>query len=132
MEVVVVQSPEPDRRHAMRLTTRMSFATLTGLCLVLALAPGCSSRKKVTPEANVNPPETESTAPAPPEKEEAPPPVETPTERRSMEDAFFGFDDFSLRQVAKSALGQSGKVPGKTAGPQVGIWGVSDEADCVG
>src|SRR5882672_4634223 len=72
MEVVVVQSPEPDGRHAMRLTTRMSFATLIGLCLVLALAPGCASRKKVTPEANVPPPETESTAPAPPEKGGAP------------------------------------------------------------
>ena len=115
----------------MRLTTRMSFATLTGLCLVLALAPGCSSRKKVTPEANVNPPETESTAPAPPEKEEAPPPVETSTERLSMEDAFFDFDDFSLRQDAKSALEKDGKFLEKNGGARVVIEGHCDERGSV-
>jgi len=105
----------------MRLTTRMSFATLTGLCLVLALAPGCSSRKKVTPEANVNPPETESTAPAPPEKEEAPPPVERTTERLALGDAFFDFDDYSLRQDAKSALETDGKYLEKNSGSRVVI-----------
>ncbi|HYR52547.1 MAG TPA: peptidoglycan-associated lipoprotein Pal [Candidatus Dormibacteraeota bacterium] len=115
----------------MRLTTRMSFATLIGLCLVLALAPGCASRKKVTPEANVPPPETESTAPAPPEKEEAPPPVEKTTERLALEDAFFDFDDYSLRQDAKSALETDGKFLEKNSGSRIVIEGHCDERGSV-
>jgi len=116
----------------MRLTTRMSLTTVLGLCLVLALAPGCSSRKKVTPEANVPPPETESTAPAPPEREEAPPPVETNTsERLALEDAFFDFDDYSLRQDAKSALEKDGKFLEKNSSSKVVIEGHCDERGSV-
>ena len=110
---------------------RLTLATVLGLCVVLALAPGCSSRKRITPEANVNPPETETQAPAPPAQEEAPPPVETRAERLALEDAFFDFDDFSLRNDAKSALEKDGKYLEKNSGSRVVIEGHCDERGSV-
>ena len=116
----------------MRLTPRIASATLIGLAIVLALAPGCSSRKKVSPEAQIEPPPTESTLPAPPEteKEETSLP-ETPAGRLSLEDAFFDFDDFTLRQDAKSALETDGKYLQKNGGTRVVIEGHCDERGSV-
>ena len=116
----------------MRLTPRIASATLLGLLIVLALAPGCSSRKKVTPEANVEPPPTESVPPAPPASETTPPPSTEPTgERLTLEDAFFDFDDYSLRQDAKSALEKDGKYLEMNSAVKAVIEGHCDERGSV-
>jgi peptidoglycan-associated lipoprotein len=117
----------------MRLTPRIKSATLIGLAIVLALAPGCSSRKKVSPEANIEPPPTESNAPPPSTESERPPaPSEEATgERLALEDAFFDYDDFSLRQDAKAALEKDGKYLQKNSSTNVVIEGHCDERGSV-
>ena len=116
----------------MSLKPRFASVALIGLALVLGLAPGCASRKKVTSEANVQPPPTESTTPAPPKEEKTPPPTtESTGERFSLEDAFFDFDDFSLRQDAKSSLEKDGKYLEKNSGTSVVIEGHCDERGSV-
>jgi peptidoglycan-associated lipoprotein len=116
----------------MSLKPRFASIVLVGLALVLALAPGCSSRKKVTSEANIEPPPSESTPPAPPSEEKAPPPTtESTGERLSLEDAFFDFDDFALRQDAKSSLERDGKYLQKNDGVKVVIEGHCDERGSV-
>src|SRR3989304_8805472 len=85
----------PTGEPTMRGTPRIALATLSGLAIVLALATGCSSRKKVT-TAQVEPPppppvEQQAETPPPP-----PAPQPTPEPRISLQDAFFDFDDFSL------------------------------------
>jgi peptidoglycan-associated lipoprotein len=60
-----------------------------------------------------------------------PPPTETTNERLALEDAFFDFDDFSLRQDAKSALEQDGKYLSKNSGSKVVIEGHCDERGSV-
>lgn len=115
----------------MSLKPRYASVALIGLAVVLALAPGCASRKKVSPEANVEPPPAESTPPAPPAEEKAPPPpTETTGQRLSLEDAFFDFDDFALRQDAKTALETDGKYLEKNSGSVV-IEGHCDERGSV-
>jgi len=116
----------------MSLKPRFASVALIGLAVVLALAPGCSSRKKVSSAAQIEPPPTESTPSAPPSEEKAPPPpTETSNDRLSMEDAFFDFDDFSLRQDAKSALETDGKYLEKNSGAKVVIEGHCDERGSV-
>src|SRR5689334_17048648 len=105
----------------MRLTRRMSSAAFMGLAIVLALAPGCASRKKVTTEANVPPPETEPPPPAPPKEEETKAPTDNLSERLTLEDAFFDFDDYSLRQDAKSALEKDRKYLEKNSSSRIVI-----------
>ena len=116
----------------MRLTPRLATATLVGLAIVLALAPGCASRKKVTTEAVEPQPPTEGTTTAPP-SETPPPPTSTETGSSvsALEDAFFDFDDFSLRQDAKSALENDAKYLEKNTGTKVVIEGHCDERGSV-
>jgi len=116
----------------MRLKPRFASVALIGLAIVLALAPGCSSRKKVSADAQIEPPPTETTPPPPSDNGNVPPPpVETTGERLSLEDAFFDFDDFSLRQDAKSALEKDGKYLGKSSVTKVVIEGHCDERGSV-
>jgi len=116
----------------MSLKPRFASVALIGLAVVLAIAPGCSSRKKVSSEAQIEPPPTESTPPAPPAEEHAPPPpTEASGERFGLEDAFFDFDDFSLRQDAKTALETDGKYLEKNSGAKVVIEGHCDERGSV-
>jgi peptidoglycan-associated lipoprotein len=116
----------------MRLTPRIASATSLGLLIVLALAPGCSSRKKVSSDAQIEPPPTETTTP-PSETSETPlpPSSETTGERLALEDAFFDFDDFSLRQDAKSALETDGKYLQKNSDVRIVIEGHCDERGSV-
>ena len=112
----------------MSLKPRFGSVALIGLAVVLALAPGCSSRKKVSPEANVEPPPAESTPPS--SSDNQPPPAthdENTGERLSLEDAFFDFDDFNLRSDAKSALETDGKYLQRNADARVVIEGHCDE-----
>jgi peptidoglycan-associated lipoprotein len=116
----------------MRLKPRFVSVALVGLCIVLALA-GCSSRKKVSTEAQIEPPPTESTTPPPSDEGNVPPPSSSGDnmERMSLEDAFFDFDDFSLRTDAKSALEKDGKYLEKNSGAKVIIEGHCDERGSV-
>ena len=114
----------------MRGTPRIALATLSGLAIVLALATGCSSRKKVT-TAQVEPPppppvEQQAETPPPP-----PAPEPTPEPRISLQDAFFDFDDFSLRSDAKSALDNNARYLEKSAGASIIIEGHCDERGSV-
>ena len=117
----------------MRLTPRIMSATFIGLLIVLALAPGCSSRKKVSPEANIEPPPTESTTPPPSSESQTPPSAgEGDTgEKLALQDAFFDYDDFSLRQDAKAALETDGKYLQKNSSTNVVIEGHCDERGSV-
>jgi peptidoglycan-associated lipoprotein len=117
----------------MRLTPRIASATLLGLAIVLVLAPGCSSRKKVSSEAQIEPPPTETTTPPPPSEEAPPPPPPSGDtgEKLALEDAFFDYDDFSLRQDAKTALERDGKFLEKNASTKVVIEGHCDERGSV-
>ncbi len=117
----------------MRLTPRIAFATSLGLLIVLVFASGCSSRKKVSPEAQIEPPPTESTTPPSGDTETPPPPSgDTSGDQiSSLEDAFFDFDDYSLRQDAKSALETDGKYLQRNSGSRVVIEGHCDERGSV-
>ncbi len=115
----------------MRLKRRFASVALIGLAIVLALAPGCSSRKKVTPEAQIEPPPTETAPPSTEEKAPPPPSPESTGERLALEDAFFDFDDFSLRQDAKAALERDGKYLEKNSDTKVVIEGHCDERGSV-
>ena len=116
----------------MRLTPRVASATLLGLAIVLAMASGCASRKKVSTQGQLEPPPTETTTPPPPSETTPPPPPSGETgERLTLEDAFFDFDDFSLRQDAKSALERDGKYLEKNSGTNVVIEGHCDERGSV-
>lgn len=116
----------------MRLKPRIASRALIGLAIVLALAPGCSSRKKVTSEAQIEPPPAESNLPPSSDNEKLPPPsTESSGERLSLEDAFFDFDDFSLRADAKSALEKDGKYLEKNSDAKVVIEGHCDERGSV-
>jgi len=116
----------------MSLKPRFGSVALIGLAVVLALAPGCSSRKKVSPEAQVEPPPAEST-PAPSGESTAPPSTheDNTGDRTSLEDAFFDYDDFNLRTDAKSALETDGKYLQKNSDAKVIIEGHGDERGSV-
>ena len=116
----------------MRLTPRIASATLLGLAIVLAVAPGCASRKKVSTQVQLEPPPTETNTPPPPSETTPPPPPSSETgEKLSLEDAFFDFDDFSLRQDAKAALERDGKYLESNSGTKVVIEGHCDERGSV-
>lgn len=113
----------------MRRTPRIATLVLAGAILALTVSLGCASRKQVTtttPEP-APPPPTE-TAP-PPQETTPPPPQEQP--KLSLEDAFFDFDDSSLRQDAKSALENDAKVLEQNSNMNVVIEGHCDERGSV-
>jgi peptidoglycan-associated lipoprotein len=115
----------------MRRTPRIATAALAGLAIVLALAPGCASRKKVT-TAQVEPPPPAETKPeAPPPATETQPPAPPTEERLSLQDAYFDFDDFSLRSDAKSALTNNGMYMERNSGATIVIEGHCDERGSV-
>jgi len=118
----------------MSLKPRFASVALIGLAIVLALAPGCSSRKKVSSEANIPEPTTEN--PPPPTETGNVPPSTGGTDndgggRSSLEDAFFDFDDFSLRSDAKNALESDGKFLQRNSDAKVVIEGHCDERGSV-
>lgn len=116
----------------MRRTPRIAAVALAGLAIVLALSPGCASRKKVT-TAQVEPqaPPAETKQPAPPPSPPSPPPAPPAEKKLALEDAFFDFDDFSLRPDAKSALTNDGKYLEMDSDVKVVIEGHCDERGSV-
>jgi outer membrane protein OmpA-like peptidoglycan-associated protein len=100
----------------MRHTPRMVRLATAGLLAALLMALGCASRKQVTtaetepPPPPVSQPETNTTPPPPP-------PAESEPETRStLSDAFFDFDEASLRADAKAALENNAKWMEKNSG----------------
>jgi peptidoglycan-associated lipoprotein len=113
----------------MRLNGRTSTLVLSGLLLAFALSAGCASRKQVTTAepAPPPPPPTETTPETPPPS----PPPEPEKPKLTLQDAFFDFDDFSLRSDAKAALDNDAKFMEQNAGVNVVIEGHCDERGTV-
>jgi peptidoglycan-associated lipoprotein len=114
----------------MRLNGRTSTLVFSGLLLTLALGPGCASRKQVT-TAEPAPPPAPAAEPAPEAPPPSPPPAETEKPQLTLQDAFFDFDDFSLRTDAKAALDGDAKYLEQNAGANVVIEGHCDERGSV-
>ena len=114
----------------MRRSPKIATLALAGALLALLVAFGCASRKQVSttvPEST--PPPVTETAPPPPTETAPPPPVEEET-RTALQDAFFDFDDASLRDDAKNALENNSKYLEKKTGSVV-IEGHCDERGSV-
>jgi peptidoglycan-associated lipoprotein len=91
---------------------------------------GCSSQKKVATPPPPTPPPTQAETPPPPPP---PPPAEKPTPppQLSLQDAFFDFDDASLRPDAKAALENDAKYMEQNSSASVIIEGHCDERGSV-
>lgn len=116
----------------MRQTPRMVRLATAGLLAALLLALGCASRKQVSTsqvEPPPPPPTTqENTTPPPP-----PPSTQTndePATRSTLADAFFDFDEASLRADAKTALENNAKWMEKNSGNVI-VEGHCDERGSV-
>lgn len=116
----------------MRFNGRTPTIVLAGLVLALALSAGCASRKQVsTTQAAPPPPPPVETKPETPPPPPAAPEEKAPEEKLALQDAFFDFDDFSLRSDAKAALDADGKFLEKSSGVKVVIEGHCDERGSV-
>jgi len=114
----------------MRRSPRFATLALAVGLLALLVAVGCASRKQVsTTVPEPTPPPATETAP-PPEEETAPPPPSEDTRSSGLQDAFFDFDDASLRDDAKNALEGNAKYMEKKTGAVV-IEGHCDERGSV-
>lgn len=116
----------------MSRSARWPVLTLTAALAVLLMAPGCSSRKKVAggPEPTPPPSTTENAPPT----ETPPPPPSTgggETTAANLRDAFFDFDEASLRDDAKAALDGDAKYLESHSGSNVVIEGHCDERGSV-
>jgi peptidoglycan-associated lipoprotein len=109
----------------------MATLATAGLLAALLVAVGCASRKQVTTTDVETPP------PPPPAQEETtppPPPPQQQTEpesRATLTDAFFDFDDASLRTDAKTALENNAKWMQSNSGSSVIVEGHCDERGSV-
>ncbi len=116
----------------MRFNGRTPTIVLAGLVLALALSAGCASRKQVsTTQATPPPPPPVETKPETPPPPPPPPQEKAPEEKFELQDAFFDFDDFSLRTDAKAALDADAKYLEKSSGVKVIIEGHCDERGSV-
>jgi peptidoglycan-associated lipoprotein len=114
----------------MRLMPRMATLATAGLLAALLVAVGCASRKQVTTTEIDTPP------PPPPQEETTPPPTPPPAQtepesRVTLTDAFFDFDEASLRADAKSALENNAKWMQANSGSNVIVEGHCDERGSV-
>jgi len=113
----------------MRRSPRIATLALAGGLLALLVAFGCASRKQVsTTVPEPTPPPPTETAPPPPEESAPPPPAEET--RSALQDAYFDFDDASLRDDAKNALENNAKYMEKKSGAVV-VEGHCDERGSV-
>jgi peptidoglycan-associated lipoprotein len=114
----------------MRPSPRIATLALAVGLLALLVAVGCASRKQVsTTVPEPTPPPVTETAP-PPAEETAPPPPSSDETSSALKDAFFDFDDASLRDDAKNALEGNAKYMEKNSGAVV-IEGHCDERGSV-
>ena len=116
----------------MRRSPNLATLALVAMMAASLTALGCASHKKVSTTVPPPPPaptEPETTAPPPP----APPPSTTEETETvtSLRDAYFDFDDASLRSDAKSALEGDAKYLESHSGANVVIEGHCDERGSV-
>lgn len=116
----------------MRHTPRMVKLATAGLLVALLMALGCASRKQVSTTQVEPPPPPASTG----QETTPPPPPATQTEsepetRATLADAFFDFDEASLRADAKTALENNAKWMEKNSGVNVIVEGHCDERGSV-
>jgi len=116
----------------MRRPPNLATLALVAMTAASLTALGCASHKKVSTTVPPPPPaptETETTAPPPP----APPPSTTEETETvtSLRDAYFDFDDASLRSDAKTALEGDAKYLESHNGSNVVIEGHCDERGSV-
>jgi peptidoglycan-associated lipoprotein len=116
----------------MRRSPRFATLALAAMMAASLMALGCASHKKVSTTVPPPPPAPTETENAPPPS--APPPA-PPTEETettvSLQDAYFDFDDASLRQDAKTALEGDGKYMEAHSKTNVVIEGHCDERGSV-
>ena len=116
----------------MRHTPRMVRLATAGLLAALLMALGCASRKQVSTrdiEPPPPPPTTQQDTPPPTSEPSTPAPSE-PETRSALTDAFFDFDEASLRADAKSALEGNAKWMEKHSGNVI-VEGHCDERGSV-
>jgi peptidoglycan-associated lipoprotein len=116
----------------MRHTPRTVKLATAGLLVALLMALGCASRKQVSTTQVEPPPPPASTE----QETTPPPPPATQTEsepetRSTLADAFFDFDEASLRADAKTALESNAKWMEKNSGSNVIVEGHCDERGSV-
>ena len=115
-------------RHTPR-TVNLATATLLA---ALLMAVGCASRKQVStaqvepPPATTTPQETTPPPPPPPAPKD-----EEPTVKSALADAFFDYDEASLRADAKTALEGNAKWMEKNSNANVVVEGHCDERGSV-
>ena len=118
----------------MRRSTRTPILLVVALLSLVLMAPGCSSRKKVSGGAEPPPPPSTSEN-NPPPVETPPPPPTTPSGEETavagLKDAYFDFDDASLREDAKAALDGNAKYLEAHSSANVVIEGHCDERGSV-
>lgn len=113
----------------MRRSPRIATLALAAGLLAMMATFGCASRKQVsTTVPETTPPPPTETAPPPAQETAPPPPVEET--RIALQDAYFDFDDASLRDDAKNALENNAKYMEKNSGALV-IEGHCDERGSV-
>lgn len=118
----------------MRRSSRTPIFLLAAVLALLLMAPGCSSRKKVSGGGEPPPPPSTSDN-TPPSTETPPPPPTTSGGEESnasnLRDAYFDFDEASLREDAKAALDGNAKYMESHTGMNVVIEGHCDERGSV-
>lgn len=114
----------------MRRSPRIATLALAVGLLSLIVAVGCASRKQVsTPVPEPTEPPVTETAP-PPSTDTAPPASDEGTST-ALQDAYFDFDDASLRDDAKNALEGNAKYMERNSGMAVVVEGHCDERGSV-
>jgi peptidoglycan-associated lipoprotein len=110
---------------AMRRSPGIARLALAALFAATMMSSGCSSQKKVATPPPPPPAPEEKPAPPPPPPEK--PPEPPPPPQLTIQDAFFDFDDSSLRPDAKAALENDGKYLEQNGSVNVIIEGHCDE-----
>lgn len=115
----------------MRRSPRIATLALAVGLLSLIVAVGCASRKQVsTPVPEPTEPPVTETAP-PPSTDTAPPPSSDEGTSTALQDAYFDFDDASLRDDAKNALEGNAKYMERNSSVAVVVEGHCDERGSV-
>jgi peptidoglycan-associated lipoprotein len=115
----------------MRRSPSIATLALAAFLIVILAALGCSSSKKVstaTPPPPVSDQPVEDTTPPPPPPSSSQEPREGTT---SLQDAFFDFDDASLRSDAKTTLENNARYLESNGSTKAVVEGHCDERGSV-
>jgi peptidoglycan-associated lipoprotein len=119
----------------MRRSPRVALFAIAVALLMLALIVGCSSRRKTSGEVPEPVPPPPSSTETPTSEDTSPPPSSSTSDdvgsTADYQDAFFDYDDASLREDAKGALEVNGKILQSRTNLNVVIEGHCDERGSV-